>query len=340
MKDEIITDNFFELFDELSASLVSFWKSQTIYAAVKLGLFDKIGSDGIKLQNLVDNFKIDKDGLQRLVRALCSLDLLKVQKEKIFITKKGEFLREDNEFSLSAAAIMWNEEHYHAWSNATLAIKNGSEVFSSIYGEPFFTWLEKNKDKAELYQKAISTYAKKDYFRIPKIHDFSKHKRILDVGGGSGFFLKYMLEEYPEIKVMLLDTEKSIEIAQQDILKIYDERCTFFTGNFFEKIPKVADAIFLFRILHDWNDELVVKILRKCYDALVQNQHLYIVELILPDDYNNPHGALLNLNMLTVTGGKERTRNDFKTLLEENGFQIDEFKQIDELNSLIISTRK
>ena len=339
MKDENITSNFFDLFDDLSASLVSFWKSQTIYVAVKLGLFEKISKEGIKLQDLTDELEIDKEGLQRLVRALCSLDLLKVQNEKIFITKKGEFLREDNEFTLAAAALMWNEEHYNAWSKAAVAVKNSSEVFSSIYEYSFFTWLEKNNDKAELYQKAISTYAKKDYFKIPKIHDFSKHKKILDVGGGSGFLLKYMLEEYPEIRGILLDTRKSIELAQNEVLKLYNERCSFISVDFFKKVPKEADAIFLCRILHDWDDGMASIILRNCYEALEENQHLYIVELVLPDDINNPLGALLNLSMLTITGGKERTKNEFNNLLDKNGFEIQKIKELDGLNSLIISIK-
>jgi len=333
-------DNFFELFDEISSSLVSFWESQTISAGVKLGIFENINQKGIFLEELADKIEIEYETLLKIIRGLSALDLLKVKENRVFITRKGEFLQNDNEFSLATAAIMWSEEHYETWKKISNSLKSGKEEFSSLFNKPYFEWLEVSDKKAELYQKAISTYAKKDYYRVPKIQDFSKHKIVLDVGGGSGHLLRYLLEMHPNLKGMLLESKKTIEIAKYEVLKDFTNRCEFITGNFFEKIPKGADAIFLCRILHDWDDENASKILSNCYEVLESNDKLYVVELILHEDLNDPLGALLNLNMLTITGGKERTKTEFRQLLERSCFKIEHIKEINNSNSLIIATKE
>lgn len=339
MIEERKQDDFFELFDNLSASLVSFWESQTIYAGVKLGIFENINQEGTLLEKLADSIEIEYENLLKIIRGLSSLDLLIVENDRVFITRKGEFLQNDSEFSLAAAAIMWNEEHYETWKKTFHSLKSGKEEFSSLFDAPYFEWLEDSEKKAELYQKAISTYAKKDYQRVPIIQDFSRHKVVLDVGGGSGHLLRYLLEMYPNLKGVLFESEKTIEIAKNAVMKDFTDRCEFIIGNFFEKLPKGADAIFLCRILHDWNDEDARKILNNCFNAMKKDENLYIIELILPEDLNKPLGALLNLNMLTLTGGKERTKTEFIQLLERSGFNIEQIKEINNINSLIIATR-
>jgi len=339
MVDERKQNNFSDLFDNLSASLVSFWESQTIYAGVKLGIFENINQEGTFLEELADSIEIEYENLLKIIRGLSSLDLLKVKNNRVFITQKGEFLQNDSEFSLASAAIMWNEEHYETWKKTFHALKSGKEEFSSLFNAPYFEWLEDSDKEAELYQRAISTYAKKDYRKVPIIQDFSRHKVVLDVGGGSGHLLRNLLEMYPNLKGVLLESEITIKIAKTEVLKDFTDRCEFVIGNFFERIPKGADAIFLCRVLHDWNDEYASKILNNCFDAIGKNDRLYIIELILPEDLNKPLGALLNLNMLTLTGGKERTKTEFTQLLERSGFNIEQIKNINNINSLIIATK-
>ena len=117
------------LFDELSASLVSFWESQTIYASVKLGVFDVVKDKGSFIYEIVEECNISEEGTLRLVRALCSIGLLKFKDNKVWLTKKGSFLVKSHELSLSSAALMWNEEHYDIWNRTYLAVMRGKEIF-------------------------------------------------------------------------------------------------------------------------------------------------------------------------------------------------------------------
>ncbi|MHA1302826.1 MAG: methyltransferase, partial [Candidatus Heimdallarchaeaceae archaeon] len=225
------------------------------------------------------------------------------------------------------------------WSQTFQAVKEGKEVFSSVYGKPFFEWIEENTEKAELYQKAIESYAKRDYDELPNIVDLSQHKIIMDVGGGSGILLNYILDKYPNLKGILFEQEETIEIAKKSFLNSKIGRCKFISGNFFMNLPKEADAIFLCRILHDWNDHFASQILKNCNRALDTGQKLYVIELILPEDFNDPLGGLLTLNMLTLTNGKERTLKEYQNLLSENGFEVIEIKELKSVSSLIIATK-
>ncbi len=327
------------LFDEISASLVRFWESQTIYAAVKLGVFESIEDEGSIIQELKEQCKISEEGTLRLIRALCSIGLLKYENYKIRITKKGSFLKKSHDLSLSYAALMWNEEHYDILRKTYFSVKEGKEVFSEKYGKSFFEWIEENPEKSKLYHSAMKSYALRDYTQIPEIYNFSNHKVILDVGGGSGILLKQILDKYPDMKGMLFERKGVIDMARKTTLKNFKDRCSFFSGSFFNNIPKGADAIFLSRILHDWDDENATKILQNCNKALDKEQKLYIIELLLPKDFNDPLGGLLNLNMLTLTSGKERTLEEYSKLLEKSGFSLDEILETRSVNSLLIASK-
>jgi len=335
----MLDENQSKLFDDLSSELVSYWKTQTIYAGVKLGIFEIIGKNRVKLNELETKCGINKIGLNRLVRALCSLELLKNECDEVSLTEKGKFFLKEHEYTLAPATIHWAEEHYNTWGKVVDSIKAGGETFSEIYRKPFFKWLEDNSDRAKSYQIAMESYAKRDYQSIADLYDFSNIECLMDVGGGSGILLDYVLDKNPKLKGILFEQEKSIEAAKTSKLKNKLSRCEFISGDFFKEIPKRADGIILARILHDWDDKDVNIILRNCNAALNLNDKLFLVELILPTDMNNPFGGLLSLNMLALTGGKERIEKEFEFLLSLNGFKLNEIRELNSVSSLIIASK-
>jgi len=132
-KIKTINDEEKQIFDELSNLLVSYWQSKTIYSGVKLGLFEAIGYEGKTIEEIKAECQISGEGASRLVRALCSLRLLKYEKGKVSITNKGQFLKKSHKLSLFVAALMRGEEHYNIWSQTFQAVKEGKEVFSNKY---------------------------------------------------------------------------------------------------------------------------------------------------------------------------------------------------------------
>ncbi len=320
--------------------MVSYWKTQTIYAAIKLNILDELATHPCDLQTLATRLHLDSAALSRLMNGLQVLGLIVKDDEKYIVTDNGKLFTEQHPSTLKFACLIWGDEHYLTWHDLSHAIQTGGAMFESIYGKNFFQWLNDNPSKLKIYHKAISTYAHQDYARIPTIHDFSHHKRLLDLGGGIGILLANILLQYPQLEGFLLEQELVLQAAAEFLEnKGVRSRCTLISGNFFEKLPLQCDAILMSRILHDWNDTSCLKILQNCFDALDTNGKLYIIEIIYPDKITIDKGVLLDLNMLVVTGGKERTKREFQELLKKANFTIEEIKPINSILSLIIATK-
>ncbi|MHA1221773.1 MAG: methyltransferase [Candidatus Heimdallarchaeaceae archaeon] len=334
-----ITEEEISIFDNLAPILVSYWKNNAIYAGVKFGIFDFVSNSELTIKELALKCKTNENGMVKLIHALISLGLLKLVDNKVMITKQGKLLTSNHPLSLAYASQLWNEEHYIVWRKIEKAIKHGKEIFSEKYSNNFFDWISENKEKSRLYQKALQAYAIRDYFQIPEKHDFSNHKIILDLGGGTGVLLRYLLEKYPKLNAILFEQEEVINIAKSSVLKDFLDRCSFISGDFFGDLSMDVDGIFLCRILHDWDDKSALKILNNCYNILEKNQYLYIVELILSEDLNEGFGALLNLNMQVMTLGKERTKREYQYLLQKSGFILEQIKETGGVSKLLIARK-
>ena len=174
-----------------------------------------------------------------------------------------------------------------------------------------------------------------------KSYDFSSTKVILDIGGGTGRLLHKILTENDHIKKgILFELPSVIENAQQIIInKQTRRRIQFISGNFFEEIPVKADTIILSRILHDWNDTDVFKILKNAHKALKPNGKLLILETIVPANPKYDIGITLGFNLLVSVGGKERTHQEFSYLLRDTGFKINSIKRSNGIISIIIAEK-
>jgi cyclopropane fatty-acyl-phospholipid synthase-like methyltransferase len=143
----------------------------------------------------------------------------------------------------------------------------------------------------------------------------------MDVGGGHGGLITSILQRNPEMSGVLFDSPQVIEGA---VLQDSDvaNRCEMIGGNFFESVPAGADAIILKWIIHDWNDEQSVAILKNCYRALPANGKLMLVEAVVPATSEPHFSKFIDLNMLVMTGGRERTEAEFRKLYEDSGFKL------------------
>ncbi len=312
-----------ELRTKLSGLLVDYWKSQTIYSGVKLGIIDLLEQEPKYVDDIARKCQLDVNATRKLVRGLAVLGVLKWDKDDVIrLSKMGDWLKTGHPEALGSAALIWGSEHYNAWQGLPESIKTGKVVFDRIYGKPFFDWLVDNPDKADIYHSAMSSYAKYDYKHLTQIHDFSKHKILMDVGGGYGILLTNILKTNSKLRGILLDTSAALKGAYEFLRNegVLD-RCQLIERNFFEELPNGSDAIIMSRVIHDWNDDYALKILKNCYAALPQEGYLYLVELITPDNPETDFGVLLNLNMLVITGGKERTEQEYKDLVTKGGFE-------------------
>jgi hypothetical protein len=312
--------------NQLKSFFTGHWKYMAVSTACKLNLFDHLQEAKTTTQ-LANELSLNEEKLFLLLNALSSADFLDKTANLFKINFLSEFLTDNNPESLKYACMNWSEEHLTAWQNLDYSIKTGKSSFEKIYGKPFFDFLNDNPQKLHAYHKAMYQYAKDDYKKLPEKIDFSRHKSIMDVGGGYGAFLENIKAKNPNIVCFLFDLPKVIEnVKIPNINKM--------SGSFFEKIPNQSDAIILSRVLHDWNDEKANLILKNCFEALPKNGTLYIAENC--SDKIKIDLSLLSLNMSAICESYERKSAEYISLCEKTGFQFSCETKLNELQTILI----
>jgi len=169
------------------------------------------------------------------------------------------------------------------------------------------------------------SFSEMEITALLKAYDFSGIATLADVGGGLGHLLAAILRANPEMRGILFDSEEVVPGARELLAKQgVAGRCTIVAGSFFESVPSGADAILLKHIVHDWDDERSVKILKHCRKALPKNGRVLIADAVIEPGNGPQVGKLLDLEMLIFTGkGRERTEAEFAALLKASGFALD-----------------
>lgn len=302
--------------DALSADMVGFWRTQTIRAAVALGVFETLPASAAAVEARA---KLAPSMGARLLRALAELGLARLGEDGRYqATERGLLLTKDHPFSLVDAAAMWGDEHYAAWTRLAESLRTGTSGFQALHGRNLFDWLAERPAKAESYQAAFDAYARHDYQALAETIDLGAHRTLLDAGGGRGALAFAMLRAFPALRAVVMDRPEVVRgrNAPKDIAG----RCRFVAGDLFGQWPTRADAVVLARVLHDWPDADALCILRRARAAVNAGGALYVVEMTL--DETRGAGGLLDLNMLAATGGAERAEGQFRELLAAAGFRL------------------
>lgn len=302
-------------FQQLSSDLVGFWRSQTIKAAVSLGVFEQLPATS---SDLTDHMQLPLTSTKRLLRALAELGLVRQEQDIFHLTEKSVYLTKAHPLSLQSAAKHWADENYQAWTALTNALHSGQEVYSEKFGMPIFDWLSRNPDHLQDYQAALNSYAKHDYHVFADKLDLSAYQTIIDAAGGKGVLLQSILESHPHLAGELLEMDAVVNELSFPV--ILGSRASARSFDLFKPWPSQADVVFLARVLHDWNDEQCVVILKHATQAIKKGGELCVIEFDFPE--NSYSGGLLDLNMLLVTGGQERSLSEYKALAKQAGLSF------------------
>lgn len=311
--------------NKLKSFFTEHWKYMAVSAACKLNVFDYL-QEAKTAKQLAKELSLQEEKTELLLNALLNIDFLTKKDEFFCLNSLSELLTENNPESLKYACLNWSGEHLNAWQQLDFSIKTGKSSFEEIYGLPFFDYLKVHPEKLHAYHKAMYEYAKDDYKNFVDVIDFSKHKSILDVGGGYGAFIENLSLEYPKIDCILFDLPEVIS-------QVYSTVFQKISGDFFKEIPKKAEAIVLSRILHDWNTEKASLILENCFQALPKNGTLYLIENC--SDRIKTDLSLLSLNMTAMCEGYERTSTEFIALAEKGGFHFKKEIKLNELQTIL-----
>ena len=308
----------------LAPLLSGFWVSQSIYVAAKLGLSDLLKNGPQTAADLAAKTGSNPPALYRLLRALASVGVYREQSDGRFTnTPASEELRSDIENSRRAMAVMMGEEHYIAWGELLYCIQTGQKGFDKIYGEPIFDWMAKHPEQAAIFDQAMVSVHGRETGAMLDAYDFSSIGTLADVGGGNGSVLRGVLARYPRMRGMLCDLpgvlERAKPLIEADGLA---DRLQTHPTNFFEAVPAGADAYLMRHIIHDWTDEQSLQILGNVRKVLKPEGRLLVVESIIPPGNDPNFGKLLDLNMLVIPGGKERTEAEYRELYANAGFEL------------------
>lgn len=302
----------------------SYWLSQAIYVAAKLGLADLL-KDGPKLcSELAVATGANPSALFRLMRALSSAGVfVHLPCDRFALSSAGENLQSHVPGSLRSIVITIGEIHYQAWGDLLQSVRTGSPAFTKVFGTDLFEYLQRNAEAADAFNGGMTDLSSLLAYAVLMAYDFSGISSLVDIGGGQGKLLRRIVELNPGTKGIVFDLEPAIEAARQDLgSDACGGRCAAVAGDFFASVPGGADAYILCGVIHDWDDDHSFRILRNCHTAMSRNGRLLLVEMVVPEMGADCFSKLLDLNMLVMTGGRERTRAEFVTLLETAGFKL------------------
>ncbi len=310
--------------EQLDGMITGYWLSQAIYAAAKFDIAGYLKDGPKSVEDLAEATSTNPDALYRLLRALSSVGIFVESNARHFsLTPLAEPLRSDVPHSKRALALMAGDEQFRTWGEIEYSIRTGKVAFEKVYGKPIFDYLGENPEKAVIFDAAMTGIHGSETNAMLDAYDFTGIGVLADIGGGNGSQITAILQKHTTLKGILFDLPHVVERSKSHLEAAgVSNRCKIVGGNFFEAVPANADAYLLRHIIHDWDDEKSVRILSHCHTAMSSSSRLLLVESVIPPGNDRFGGKFLDLVMLLIPGGKERTEGEYRTLLREAGFDL------------------
>jgi SAM-dependent methyltransferase len=304
--------------------LTGYWITQVISVAAKLGIADLLERGSRTSAELARSTGTHAPSLYRLLRALAHLGVFEEDETGYFsLTPIGECLVSSTPGSMRARAISGGQEWYRAWEDLLYSVQTGEPAFDHVFGVPFFQYLVQNAAAATLFNETMAGSAAQAAAAIRAAYDFSWAKTIVDVGGGNGTLIASILNANPQARGILLDTPQVTDSARTRLLAAgLAGRCDVVAGDFFEAVPSGGDVYLLSFILHDWDDERSIAILKSCQRAMAPDGRLLLIEQVIPHANEPSFSKMYDLHMLVLMGGRERTEDEYRMLLHAAGFRL------------------
>ncbi len=303
-------------------------RSRVLCAAARLGVADALGDEVRSVERLAESCQADADGLYRLLRTLASIGITEETTPRHFrLTPFGRPLRRDADRSAWPAIIFWADLLADSWSLLTDCVRTGKPA-SEVRDPNVLSRWSQDPEADSIFRAVMGTAPAEDYAPIARVWDFSHTNVVADLGGGGGSLLLAVLELNPHLRGMLVDRETSLDAAKSRFAnENLSSRCKLISADLTQSVPAGADVYMLKHVLHGYRDDEVTTILRNCRAVIPRNGSLLVIEFILPTlvAHANPFleaRLMSDLNMLAVTGGRERSEQEWRIVLEAAGFSF------------------
>jgi hypothetical protein len=302
---------------EMLGLLSGYWYSQALYVMAELGIADVLATGPKTAAALAHDTGSHAETLYRFLRALASAGLLAEGDSRQFtLTPLSETLRSDRPDSLGPMARLGGHPlHWQAWGALLHSVRTGEPAFDSVHGKRFFDALAADGMLSATFQRVMSGGDDVDRDVVEAL-DLTGFDRIVDVGGGVGELARRIAHAHPRASVTLFDEAHVLATAGADA------RVDRVVGDFLNEVPRDGDAYVLKFVLHDWDDARAIRILTNCRAAMQPHSRVFVVELIVPDQAAPSSAKMHDINMLVLTGGRERRLDEYRALFTSAGLDL------------------
>jgi C-methyltransferase len=294
--------------------------SRCLHVVAQHDVADALEPGGNTVTDLAARLGLDPDGLGRVLRALSAYGVFDVDLPEVRHTEASLLLRADHPMSMGAFAHMMGlPMSWDALGALPTTLRTGRAGIFDLDPDGLFSYLREHPDQASVFDRAMTAKSHADIPLVLDVFDFGAHRRVADIGGGRGHFLHALARRHPQVSATLVDLPEVIERATGDPIV---DGLQLVAADFFTDALPTADVYVLMEIIHDWDDADAVRILTNIRQSAPDDAKVVIIETVLDSDHLRDPAKTLDVVMLAITGGRERTPAEYATLFERSGFEL------------------
>lgn len=323
--------------------ITGYMPSRVVHVSAQLGIADLLADGPKTADTLAWETSTHAASLRRLLRALASIGLVEeIEPSRFSLTATGAQLRSNVPGSMRNLALMFGGERaWRSWGELLHSVRTGESATRHVFGVGSFEYLAANPEQAVIFNEAMAELTRQVTQALISNYDFSRFRKLVDVGGGNGAMIAALVGATPDLHGVVFDLPSGSAEASRKLADAHVEaRCEVVTGDFFREVPKGADAYILKSVIHDWNDDESLAILKNCRIAMHEKSTLLLVERIMPEvmerSLNQQRMAMIDINMLAMPGGQERSEAEYRALLANAGFVLTQVKPLPGLDFSLI----
>ena len=299
--------------------------ASALQVVAKLRVADKLASGPRSAAELATELRVNEDALFRVLRALAAVGVFEETTPRRFkLAAAGEMLRANVPGSMHDMALwITSPFHFRTYAELMHSVETGKPAAEKLVGMPVFEYFPSDPELSEIFNNAMTAFSNSVVPAALAAYDFSGIERLVDVAGGHGAALTAILQKYPRMQGVLFDLDHVVKGARPRIEALgLSTRCTIEAGDFFKAVPK-GDGYVMKHIIHDWDDERAIAILKNIRTAMGNAQgRVILLESVLQPGNAPDFGKVIDLEMLVMPGGRERTAEEFDALFAKAGFKL------------------
>ena len=309
--------------------LVTARLQQAMSVAATLGVPDVLANGPRAVGDIAESIGANESALYRLLATLAAGGILHEGDDRRFgLTDIGELLRSNVPGSKREWAILNGKAYMReGWSNLEHSIRTGENAFTALHGESVWAWRAARPEESAAFDRTMAANSGPVAQAVAEAYDFGSLGTLVDVGGGTGTLLATILRRHATLRGILFDQP---HVAGSDVARALieregvAERCEIVAGSFFESVPAGAGGYLMKWILHDWEDPEATRILQTIRNAATPTSRLLVVELVIGPPNEDLSGHIMDLHMMVIPGGRERTEGQWRSLFGQGGWRLDE----------------